>query len=335
VLIMCGVFSPHLASLLILLGINQAVMLVKDIYQGFMQRHDRMDLVAVSSVLQGVLSVGAAGGTAIVSHNLQLTVAAMLVARVFVFVAYDIPTSRALRSNGSNLVTRSELCKVWSESRCRSLVRKAVPLGVTTLLLSLYPNIPRYFIATYYGDAYVGYFAAIATLMSLQDLIVIPLSEAAIRRLSLFYATNKMAYVRLLVGLMGVGAIIGAVGVAAAWRFGHFLLPLLFRTEYGSFVEALVWLMAARLVLNIQCFMGYSITAAGKYSSQVWIWGLGVASLLVASWLLIPTRSALGAAWALCICACITTGASLVVIAGALRSSKSPQPHPAILQANV
>jgi O-antigen/teichoic acid export membrane protein len=321
VLVVFRLFEAQVVYLILLLALNQAVMLVKDIYQGSMQRHERMDYVSISNVLQGVASVGVAAALAFCTGNLLLAVAGMLVARVAVFLSYDVSRSKALAGEAQTLLTRADLRKALSVSRLRPLVHKALPLGVMMLLLSFYPNIPRYFLAGYWGEAYVGYFAAIATLMSVQELMIVPLGEAALRKLSLYYATNKAAYTGLLCKLIAIGVVLGTIGVAVAMQLGSPLLTVLFRKEYGGFVESLVWLMLARLVLNVQCFMGYGITAAGRYRAQAWIWGMAITAMLLSSWLLIPTRSALGAAWALFICACIATAASIIVLAGAIRTS--------------
>ena len=55
-----GSIPSRLLSLMLLLGCNQAVDLVRDLYQGVMQKRERMDLVSISKVLGGCASIAMA-----------------------------------------------------------------------------------------------------------------------------------------------------------------------------------------------------------------------------------------------------------------------------------
>jgi O-antigen/teichoic acid export membrane protein len=319
-LVLMGGVGGELCILILLLGLNQAIGLVKDIYQGVMQRHERMDRVAISNVLQGGGSVVTCGVVAVGTGSMRLVVLGMLLARLTVLVAYDLPQARKTVPVGGQLVTGDELRRALALARMGPLAYRGLPLGVMMALLALYPNVPRYFLAGYFGRAYVGYFAALATLMSVQELLTIPLGEAATRRLAVYYATDRASFVWLLARLMALGAVIGAVGVAVSVLGGGWCLAILFRPEYASFVNALSWLMVARLILNVQCFMSYGITAAGRYRAQAWIWGVGVSTMIAFCALLVPTCGAVGAAWAVVSSAMCATLASVFVIARALRT---------------
>jgi O-antigen/teichoic acid export membrane protein len=320
-LVMPGLIPSHLFFLTLLLGCNQAIALVKDVYQGVMQKRERMDLVSISKILQGGASTAAAIVIAFLTHNILLVVWGMLIARFFALLIYDIPCARALAADFEPLLTRPAVRRALSLSRLFSLARIAFPLGIVTLLISLHKNIPRYFLADF-GEAAVGYFAAIASLMSLQELVIGALGQSAVRRLALSYATDRKDYVRLLGRLTAIGVAVGMAGVLLVVAFGRPLLTILFREEYADFVDVFIWLIVARLVLNAQSFIGYGMTAARMFSVQVWMYGLMVISLFVSAWLLIPTWAGLGAAWAMLISACVTLIAGTVVMKKKLGSKR-------------
>lgn len=304
----------HLSFLVLLLGCNQAVEVIKDLFQGVMQKQERMDLVSISKILRGSTSIAAAAVMAFLTHNILLVVVGMLIARFLTMLLYDIPHARALVAEVGPLVTKPAIQRALSLSRLFSLAQIAFPLGVVTLLISLNLNIPRYFLADF-GEAMVGYFAAIASLMSLQNLVIGALGRSAVRRLALYYSTDVKRYIRLLGQLIAIGVAVGVTGIVIVIVFGRPLLTIFFREEYAGFVDLFFWLMVVRLVMNAQSFLGHGLTAARMFKIQMWIRGLALAALLVCAWLLIPTWSVLGAAWAMLIAACVTVIASVVVMA--------------------
>lgn len=308
-----GSIPSKLLALMLLLGCNQAVDLVRDLYQGVMQKRERMDLVSISKVLGGCASIAMATMMAFLTRNILFVVLGMLTARFFVLLFYDIRRSRALEVHCEPLVIWPGIRRALKLWPLLPLVRTAFPLTIVTLLVTLFPNIPRYFLA-HSGEAAVGYFAAIASLVSLQELVTGALGEAAIRRLALDCATDRTAYVRLTGRLMGIFVALGMAGVVVAMAFGGTLLTILFRPEYARFANVLVWLMVAKVVLNAQSAIGYAMTAARLFKVQVWIYGLMLVSMVLCAWLLIPNWSLLGAAWATIISACVCLTISLVVM---------------------
>jgi O-antigen/teichoic acid export membrane protein len=140
--------------------------------------------------------------------------------------------------------------------------------------------------------------------------------------LALRFATGKRAYFSLLIRLLGIGASIGLAGVAGGIVFGQPALTLLFRPEYGAFTQVFIWLLAAQLVLNVQSFVGYAMTAARWFKAQVWTYGAMLVLLLGASWLLIPTWGALGAAWATLASCSITLAISILIVIVKIGSRK-------------
>lgn len=309
-------YSAALLPMVLLLGANQFILNLKDAHQGVLQRQERMDLFASSRVIQGLVTLGAAAAAALLSGNMLLVVATMLAARLGALLLYDLPQARrALAAARVSYIDRAG----FSLARVGGLFRTALPLGVVAIFLSLNTNVPRYFLAQS-GTEVVGYFAAVASLKVIMDIFISSLGESASRRLALAFTTSRAQYVRLLLGLIAVGVAFGAAGLAFALLFGELFLALFFRPEYRVFAPVFVWLMGLRVISNASSFLGYGLTAARQYGVQVWIVGLGLLSLLVASWLLIPRWAGLGAAWAMFISELITLAAMSFVMVRTLRT---------------
>jgi O-antigen/teichoic acid export membrane protein len=318
---LAGWVPVHLVPLTLLLGCNQATVMVKDMYQGVMQKHDRMDLLALSRVLQGSASMGVALALALLTRSVTWVVVGMLVARSLCLFLYDIPRARALSGSSRPLVTREDLREALDWSRLWPLARTALPLGGVMLIINLYRHIPRYFLADF-GEAAVGYYAAVASIVSLQELVITALGESAVRQLALRFAAGRRSYLALVARLLIIGASMGLIGVAGACLFGQRALTLLFRPEYAAATQVFIWLLAAQLVSNVQSFVGYAMTAARWFKAQVWTYGFMLALLLVASWLLIPKWGGLGAAWATLASSGVTLAVSLTVLLVKIGSGK-------------
>lgn len=312
-----GMIPAHLFGLTFLLGLNQSVLLVLDIYQGARQKQERMDLVAISQVRVGVVSLIAAAAAALLWHDIVLVAIAMLLARTVSILVFDIGKAwdpATFKRSDSYKVDMRDAAKA---RRLLRLAHTAFPLGIVMLLISLYPNVPRYFLAAS-GEATVGFFAAVASLVAVQDLITGALGQSAIPRLSRLYLSNRRAYVRLLAQMVMIFLGLGLAGVVVAIPLGKPLLTLFFRPEYAQFAEVFVWLLVASAVLNVKSAIGYGITAARIFRHQVWIEGLAILTLLLGAWLLVPSWQGRGAAWAMLISACVGLAASSIVLARAL-----------------
>lgn len=305
-----GLVPSHLFKLTFLLGLNQAVLLMLDIYQGARQKQERMDLVAISQVRIGFVSLGIAALTAFLFKDVLLVVAAMLLARTVSVLIFDVRGGHAPTALSQPFQVGLAIRKILHVRRLLPLTRTAFPLGIVMLLISLYSNIPRYFLASY-GTATVGFFAAVASLVALQDMITGALGQSAAPRLSRHYAASRRAYVRLLLQVMIIFLLLGLVAVIAAVLLSDQILTLLFRPEYAQFANVFVWLLVAKVVLNVKSAIGYGMTAARVFRAQMWIEGLSIASLCLFAWMLVPTWAGLGAAWAMLASACVglTTGA--------------------------
>ena len=93
--------------------------------------------------------------------------------RALVLLAYDIPRARTVIGPGERLAP------LWDLAAMRKLFLAVLPLGLTTALISLNSNLPRYFIDGVLGADELGYFAAVAYLVLAASLVIGSLARAA------------------------------------------------------------------------------------------------------------------------------------------------------------
>ncbi|HEX5032001.1 MAG TPA: lipopolysaccharide biosynthesis protein, partial [Candidatus Eisenbacteria bacterium] len=207
---------------ILLVGGVKAIEAVSDVLYGLMQKHERMDLIAGSIVLRGLLSVVALGAGVYLSGSLVWGLVLVSAAWALVLITYDFP--RGARLLESNVRPR------WIRADLARLAWLSLPLGITAMMISLRATIPRYFVERYRGEQELGVFVAMAYLMIVGGTAVNALGQSASARLATYYAEGDRASARhLLSGLVGVGLVLGAAGVAVAFLWGGEVLTVLYR----------------------------------------------------------------------------------------------------------
>jgi len=278
-------------AVILLVGVVKAIETVSDVFYGLMQRHERMNLIAGSIVLRGVLSVlGLAVGVYLSGSVLWGLV---LVAGVWALVlaTYDVP--EGARVLGTAVRPR------WVRVDLGRLIRLSLPLGVTAMLISLSATIPRYFVERYRGESELGAFVAMAYLMVIGSTVVNALGQSASPRLARYYATGDGAHVRrLLVGLGGVTIALGGAGVVVALAWGKEVLTVLYGPEYAKYADAFALIMVAAGINYVASFLGHAMTSARLFRVQMPLFAGVAATALVACAALVPTNGLVGAAQA-------------------------------------
>lgn len=309
-------YSWQTSLVILMVGLAKAVESVSDIFYGLLQQHERMDRIAVSMIIKGILSLLLLGAGVYFSSNVLGGVVGLVVAWTLVLVGYDI------RNGALILNTPKALEDEVFESRklaLAKLVLLALPLGFVMMLLSLNTNIPNYFIKHYLGERELGIYAAIAYLMVAGNIVVSALGESGSPRLAKYYAAgNVIAYRRLLFKFVGVGVLLGGTGILVAVVAGKEILTLFYQPEYAEYADLFVWLMVAAAISYISSFLGQGMTAARYFRVQMPLFALVTSISAIACFWLIPSRGLQGAAMALIVAVIVRVSLSLGVILHAL-----------------
>jgi O-antigen/teichoic acid export membrane protein len=198
------------------------------------------------------------------------------------------------------------------------LLRVSFPLGVVVLLTTLNSSVPSYFIKQALGERDLGIFTAIGFVISVGNMAVVSLGQSAFTRLARLYVVgNLVAFGSLLAKLLAFGAALGVSGMIISKVAGREILTLLFRPEYAERADLLPWIMAVGGVLFMAQVLGFGMTAAGYYNSQVILNILANLSLFAACYWLVARLGLLGATFAMLIAAIVQlAGSALVLIRG-------------------
>jgi O-antigen/teichoic acid export membrane protein len=300
-------------SLVILLvTAAKAIETFSDVIAGHLQKFEQLGQVARALMLRGLASVATFTLTFWITRSLVFSVLALAATWLAVIGLYDF---RVVLS-----VLNDRVFFRYSTTVLRRLVWLSLPLGLVMALISLNANIPRYLLERKLGAAELGIFASMAYFMTAMSLIVGALGQSVCARLSRFFADGDVHHFKMLIGkLIGLSLVLGSVGIAGAAIFGKQILTIVYRDEYATHVSLLIVLAIAATVSAGASFLGYGMTAARCFRSQVPMIVLATLTSAGLTVLLLPPCGLLGAGYALLASAIVQAGASCLILSSAIK----------------
>jgi O-antigen/teichoic acid export membrane protein len=307
----------------LIIGLGQALETLSDLYWGRMQFNDHMDRIAKSMIARAVLGLCALGATVYLTKSVIWGAVALVLARTIVLVGYDINKRTQLvprdvdRAEAEQVIAakKDALRPRWNWGTQSELFRTSIVLGVIAMLVSLLPNIPRYFIQGSLGERALGIFTATAFLVSSGSLIVNALGQSAFVRLAKHYGAGDVAgFNSLLLKLLGIAAVLGLGGIGVAVFFGHLLLTLLYRPEYAEHTDVLIAMMVGGAMTYVSGLMASAVTSARCFARQIPVLATAVGAAALASMILVPKYGLLGAAFAVIITSTVLAAGEVVLL---------------------
>lgn len=314
-----------LTVVVLMVGLAYAVETISDVYYARLQLHDRMAEISKSLIARALLSVLALAVITYVSRSLLLGIAGIVLARTIVLFGYDV----CGRTHGLNGPSKSfsrieELAPRFNLRVHRELLWVSFPLGVVVLLTTLNSSVPSYFIKHALGERDLGIFTAVGFVISVGNMAVVSLGQSAFTRLAKSYAAgNLVAFGSLIAKLLAFGAALGLCGMIISKVAGREILTILFRPEYAERADLLPWIMAVGGVLFMAQFLGFGMTAAGYYNSQVILNILANVALFAGCYWLVARQGLLGATLAMLVAAIVQLAGSALVLIRGMRISPS------------
>lgn len=315
-------YRGGLTAVILMVGVAYGIETISDVYYARLQLHDRMAQIAKSMIARALLSVFALAVAMYVSRSIVWGIAGVFAARAIVFWGYDVrERTQGIDGLAGGLFHKRELAPRFDWQVHRELLWLSLPLGVVVLLTTLNSSVPSYFIKQGLGDRELGIFSAIGFAISAGNMAVVSLGQSAFTRLARSYNSgNYSEFWLLLAKLLGFGAVLSVCGMILSQLAGPEVLAILFRPEYAERADLLPWIMAAGGVLFMAQFLGFGMTAAGFYGSQVILNGLANLSLFAACYWLVARQGLLGAILAMLIAALVQLAGSVMVLAFGMRT---------------
>jgi len=263
-------YDRELTEVVLMVGCAYGIETISDVFYARLQLHDRMAEVAKSMMIRALLSVLGMGVAVYLSGSLLWGILAVVIARCIVLLGCDISQRTQNVAGESKRLLNEVLVPRFGLKEQLGLLRHGLPLGIVVLLTTLGSSLPNFFIKHGLSERDLGIFSVISLTISVGNMAVVSLGQAAFTRLARsYFHRNASEFDALLGKLLLVGAGIGVVGMIVSEFAGREILTMIFRPEYAERADLLPWIMAAGAVLFMAQFVGFGLTAAGYYYAQV------------------------------------------------------------------
>jgi O-antigen/teichoic acid export membrane protein len=290
-----------------------------------LQQQEDMAGIAVSMILRASLSVGALSLGVYATHSLMWGSVALLAVSAGVFAGYDMPKMLTVYRMSVSRMTATvrsymEQLRAGGYRRLWNLSMAGLPMGFVLMMVSLNLSIPRYFIQHSLGMAELAIFSAIATLMAAGSVVTNAIGQAAAPRLAKYFAMGDRRGFATLVGAITAASLgLGAAGYGTALFFGRNAMALIYRPEYSTRQDVLLWLMGASGFYYLGSTLGYAVTAARCFTPQLPLFTVAAITTALACLAMVPSRGLRGAAIAILISAAVQCAGSAGLLFRSLR----------------
>lgn len=322
-------YSATTKGVVLVVAVAKAIENLSDVFGGLLQHHERMDLLAVSAMLRGTLSLLAMAIGLYFSGDVLVAVACLALSWALTLTFFDARVSAALwgaPTDASSIATALKsvgnlLQPPWNWPALAAIGTLGLPVIIATALVSITINIPRYFIEHFLGIGELGKFAALAYIMAAGVTVINALGQSVMPRLAHQYADGEwQRFSALVVTLTGVATALGVIGVTLIQFAGRPILTLLYRPEYASYISLFLLLGVGTAVFLVSGILGYAVNAVRHFRAQMFVSILVALLAMAACRALVPRWHLIGAAVAIILTAAFQAAANATVILYALRS---------------
>ncbi len=280
-------YEYQTSIIIILIGIAKLPESLSDILLGKLHKYERMDYITISSILKGVVTVIVFSWILFTTNSLIMAIIGQIVVWTMTLVFYDCL-----------IVKRYGTIKPsFNMMKVKQLVKLTFPLGIMGLLTTLNTNLPSYLVEYFLGKEELGYFVALLYILLAGSRVVNALRQPAAPILaSLYEEGNIKGFNKLLYTLLGIGAIIGALGLLFTYIFGELLLTIIYTPSYAMYSGLFVAIMFSGLFSYPAAFLGNGVLATRHFKSQPYLAALWVLTSVIGCILFIPIYGVYGAA---------------------------------------
>jgi O-antigen/teichoic acid export membrane protein len=289
---------------------------------GIFQRAERLDYVALSIISRGIFGLAAFAAAYWATGMLALAFLAEALAWWICLWTVD---RRFLNVLHAHVSWRTAMAVPWR--RITKLAQWMLPLGVAIFLMTAAASVPRLVLERYVDLSVVGIFGAIAYINVALNTVSSAIGTASAARLRRLYREGaKKRFLRLSVKLTLLSGALGVLIWLAALIIGKSVLQVLYGSDYARSDIFQLAILAAALRITAAPLQ-FAMTAGQAFWRRLSNNSMTFLVAVVASFALIPTQGAVGAAWAMVIPSAISlvlTALAFVQVTKQISAPSSP-----------
>ncbi|MCM2375179.1 lipopolysaccharide biosynthesis protein [Aporhodopirellula aestuarii] len=271
-----------------------------DLFAGFFQKLERLDIAALSNALKGVFNFASVFVVFFFSHSVVLSIIALALSRCLCYCLYDVPMANRLITGRYRLVAVKELSWLFTGKTLRELTWAGLPLGINGILGTLSPQLPRLFLGQEEGLSALGIFGSIAQVVVGGSMLITALGAVITPRLARAYSESRTKeFWRISRYALSFALFLGLAGICLALLVGRELLVLLYTPEFAGYENILVLCMISATAAYVGCLLTMMLASVRRFRFILVAAVCQCATTLLGTLALVPTLGVTGAAYSL------------------------------------
>lgn len=232
-----------------------------DLIYGVYQKKHKLDYVAYSRLLRGVIAIVVVTVISLIFKNIIISLWAYLGSWVFLYFFYE--RKQVVKRN---FITNNDLqLKSLDRSTIKRFLVLCAPVFCAIYVDKYYLNYPRLSVERFLGIEAVAIFGSLLYFKSLGGQFITAVSQSAMPKLAEYAKNNKkQLFNSLVLKMVLVGFFIGGTLVLGAWLFGPELLTILYTKEYAEYDDVLLIVLLGTMVTFGYTFITSAFTAIRK-----------------------------------------------------------------------
>ena len=244
-------YTAEQMGVIIIYAVFKLSEILVDVLQGIQQKASRMDYIARSFVLRGILLLSSFCLVLYLSKSLLLAITVMALLTMAVVLLIDFPTSWKLAPFRLHI----------SKQNLKQILLECWPLMFNTTVITSLVSIPRYFLEMYYGSEVLGFYSSVATPAVIIQTACMWIYSPLISSIAEHYANHaKKEYSALLIrAVLAIIAVFVIIFIGAA-LLGNWGLHLLFGEEILDYAYLLIPVLFTTVLIALCYFMDMLLT---------------------------------------------------------------------------
>jgi len=297
--------EAYLMTIILIIAFGKVIESISDVIYADYQRREYMRVISASLILKGIVSSIIVLLSLLWQKNNVIVITSLVISWIIVFVCYDLRKALSLGPIRITLPRRGVLIE---------LLKKGIPLGFVSLIISLNDSIPKLIIERQLGTEELGYFSSIVYITFAGGTVINALGQSAAPRLANHYINNIINFKRMVNKLALTGLLIGLLLIAIAYIFGDYILSIAYTSDYLKYKKLFVLVMLWASIGYVSSFYGYAMTAARKINVQPKIFIMVLIVIALLSLVLIQDYGLYGVVYAMIAGAIVQLISSYLVI---------------------
>jgi O-antigen/teichoic acid export membrane protein len=291
--------SETTRDLVLIVGIIKALDLVADTFFGQWQQQERLQLICIARVGNGLVSLAGFWAISVISGDMVLglgfsafvsLLALIVIAAVWVMGARERSVGQGrTQSKGDDLAS---IRPIWVSAKQLEILKLGFPLAIVAAVISVEANLPRMVINWQLGTDALGIYSAMAYGLLVGSTLMDAVGNAVSPRLAkLVQADRKREFLGTMLTLIAASSALSVVVVIVAAVMGKPLLTWIYSEQFASESSLLVLLAIAVGIQFLGTILGFGMVVVRRLKTQALIYCAG---LLVSIGLLIPLTARFG-----------------------------------------